>query len=232
MPLTEYSLIPVPEVGKVIPDEVKSGGYFYHEGTEKMVGWYDYLNSGNLTELTKSQFIARELKYNQTHPYLKEDRTPMTEAEVVAFVSDWYDSFFDLNINTNYTPEQLEQIKNKKTENAFITLEKNIDNSNVEVYISSVSANCTFGCDKTTQENIIGINVAISRNVNIPDPIYWNPKGSINPVQVTHDELAEIGGKIFNKKNDNYMVYFGHKSNILSSNDIVYIEKYDFNTGY
>lgn len=232
MPLAEYSLIPVPEVGKVIPNEIKSGGYFYHNDTEKMVGWYDYLSSGNMTELTKSQFIARELKFNQTYPYLKEDGTAMTEAEVEAYVSDWYDNFFESNINLNWTSEQLEQIKSKKTENAFVALEKNIDSSNVSVYISSVSANCTFGCDKTTQENIIGINVALSRNVGIPDPIYWNPKGSINPVQVTHDELSEIGGQIFNKKNDNYIIYFGHKSNILSSNDITYIEKYDFNLGY
>ncbi|MFK5284172.1 hypothetical protein ACI3PL_31795, partial [Lacticaseibacillus paracasei] len=75
--------------------------------------------------------------------------------------------------------------------------------------------------------NIVGIIVAITAGIPIPNPTYWTPKGYPFPILVTHTELITVGGSILNKKNDLYGVYFTHKTNIMMTSDYDEIVAYD-----
>lgn len=245
MAFTEYKLFFRVGIGGTIPEYIKSGGYFLDPDNGTMIGWYskkninfEYDGQKDIIEITLNQMIDRQLEIHQRYPMLLAlegdgmANRVMTEQEVIDTVTNWYNTTLLENIPANPTAENLAEVKSDKLKQAFVYMEKMLDKEVVSLPIASVGANCMFGCDKTTQENIIGINTAIARNVNIPNPTYWTPKNSGEAVVVTHDELATIGGSILVKKNDYYAVYFVHKSNIINATDYEYVVRYDFTTGY
>lgn len=245
MAFTEYKLFFVSGVGGTIPEYIKTGGYFQDPDSGSMIGWYstknikfDYEGQKDIVEITLNQMIERQLEIHQKYPMTTSSEEGemgsrvMTEQEVIDYVTNTYNWIVQENISTNPTAEDLAEVKSDKLKQAFKYMEKMLDNEVVSLPIASVGANCTFGCDKTTQENIIGINTAIARGVNIPNPTYWTPKNSGEAVIVTHNELANIGGSILVKKNDYYAIYFVHKSNIINATDYEYVVRYDFTTGY
>lgn len=132
----------------------------------------------------------------------------------------------------NYTPDQVVELQTKKALAAFAFMETKLELATTQVPIASANAVCNFGCDRVTQENIIGINVAIAVGIPVPNPTQWTPKGYPFPIAVTHTELAYIGGAILNKKNELYTIYFNHKANILMTSDYDTIAAYDVTTGY
>lgn len=130
------------------------------------------------------------------------------------------------------SPTDIVNLQSARITEAFTYMLEKLDDATVNVFITSQNLNCPFGCDKFTQENIIGINTAITVGINIPDPRLWSPKGYPYPVNVSHSELAKIGEAIINKKDELYGVYFYHKSNIMMSSDYLTIYNYNFKLGY
>lgn len=238
MAIVQYKLIYYPTVGGMIPISIKSGGYWPENDT--LIGWSDTIldseiYSAQIKVLSKSEFLERQLRIHSLTPFknITNQETlegvDMTELEVIDTFSQWFDNFVQENFVAS---SSIETLKTDVLNRAFLALERKIETASVNVFISSINTNCPFGCDKTTQDNIIGINVAISRGVNVPNPTYWTPKGYTDPVTITHTELAEIGGAIFNKKNEMYGIYFAHKSSIISSSDPLYVAQYDYTEGY
>ena len=126
----------------------------------------------------------------------------------------------------------LDALKVERVNEAFNKMELFLEDAFVEVPIDSMNASLPFGCDKVTQENIMGINTAINGGIPVPNPTYWTPKGHSTPVQVTHTELKLIGGAILDKKNEYYQQYFIHKAVIMNAVDYNAILLYDYSTGY
>lgn len=132
-----------------------------------------------------------------------------------------------------YTEEDIIAVQELRILDAFKYMETKLEAATVQVPISSANnANRPFGCDQTTQDNIVGVNVAIAVNIPVSDPTYWTPKGYPFPILVTHAELANIGGAILNKKNELYQVYFTHKAAIMMTSDYNEIMTYNVTTGY
>lgn len=130
------------------------------------------------------------------------------------------------------TPQEIVDAQSGKILQAFGYMEQKLSLASIEIPITSANTDCSFGCDQTTQDNIIGIIVAITAGIPIPNPTYWTPKGYPFPILVTHTELITVGGLILNKKNELYTVYFGHKTNIMMSSDYNEIVSYNVTTGY
>ena len=144
----------------------------------------------------------------------------------------WNGTTFNPPTSKTYTPEEIVEIQESKILEAFKYMETQLEIATVSVSISSQNTSCNFGCDKNTQENIIGINTALAVGIPIPNPTNWTPKGYPFPVPVTHTELVMIGGAILNKKNELYTVYFTHKANIMMTSDYDTIQAYNVTTGY
>lgn len=245
MAITEYKLIQKINDGRYIPEFIIDGGYWPSPIDFTIIGWYndepgEFVLEGQpeFVEMTKSQLISRMLAIHNVYPMMKNidiflepsiTPEPLTENEISQMISVWYDDTCARNVSVT---SDINRLKSKKLAQAFKFLEKKIEDAVVEVAIASTGQTHPFGCDRITQENIIGINTAIARNIAIPNPTYWTPKGSPAPITVTHDELAAVGAAILNKKNDLYMIYFGHKSNIMSQTDPVEVAKYDFAIGF
>ena len=89
-----------------------------------------------------------------------------------------------------------------------------------------------WGCDSESQENIIGINLAIAMGVNVPNPRPWTPKGEVTPVMCSYDDLKTIGTALLAAKDAFMAVYFTHKAAIKTSTDSHFIAYYDVSTGW
>lgn len=86
-----------------------------------------------------------------------------------------------------------------------------------------------FGLDRETRENIIGMNVGISRGVIVPTT--WTPKGELNNITVTDNDMKLIGEALLLKKDQYIKVYLAHKKTIMSA-DPATLSGYDVTTGY
>lgn len=227
MAVVEYKLEREPLTGVLaVPPFVKNGGY-WPLPDNTLVGWsfidekVNFVLPATAKVLTKKMFVDRQLAN------IVEGQTV---EQVTADTETWYDEFVTSNL-TDSTID-LAYAKKQRIQQAFSVLEDKLANVVVNVEIASSGNEEPFGCDNTTQNNIIGINAAIAVGVSIPNPMYWTPKGSTTPVAVTHQELADIGSALLNKKNDFYQVYFTHKANINNIANLVDLYKYDYSTGY
>jgi hypothetical protein len=210
-----------------IPSFIKNGGQMPSPVDDTLVGWtysdkeVKYALPSTARVLTRQMFIDRQL----SHAASEIDTT-----ELITQSTNWYDSFVTENV-ANLTLD-IADVKKQRIQEAFSVLENKLNNAVVTVEIASSGNQEPFGCDSTTQNNIIGINAAIAVGVSVPNPMYWTPKGSTTPVAVTHQELADIGSALLNKKNDLYQVYFVHKANINNCSTLDEVYKYDYSLNY
>lgn len=246
MPVVKYKLINTPPGiigprGKTAPPYITDGGHWLNQTDNTLIGWMEdnpefYFDADEVTVVSRTNFVNYLLERHASEPITNGDDPPveLTEQEVVTMAGAWYDNYVNENrvIPPSPTPEQLTSLKRKKQSEAFAVMTEKLDNATVEVPIASAGSNCLFGCDKTTQDNIIGINTAISRNVPVANAVGWMPKGQTTPVMVDHTELAMIGGALLNKKEEYYNVYFTHKAAIFAANDYATIINYDVSSGY
>lgn len=208
------------------PSFIKNGGQMFSPIDETLVGWtynekeVKYALPSTARVLTRQMFIDRHLTiFSESDP-----------EEVTAQATNWYDTFVTENVEK--LTADLADVKKQRIQEAFSVLENKLNNAVVTVEIASSGNEEPFGCDSTTQNNIIGINAAIAVGVSVPNPMYWTPKGSTTPVAVTHQELADIGSALLNKKNDLYQVYFVHKANINNCTTLDEVYKYDYSLNY
>jgi hypothetical protein len=135
----------------------------------------------------------------------------------------------------SYTPPapvfpDINEVKAQKLQNSWDRMTEALENSVITVSIDGVPHN--FGCDSETRDNIIGINVAIAVGLPIPNPRSWMPKGEIEPIAVSHLELAQIGGAILAKKDELIATYFSHKAAIMNETNVEMLLSYDETYGY
>lgn len=208
------------------PSFIKNGGQMFSPIDETLIGWtynekeVKYALPSTARVLTRQMFIDRHLTiFSESDP-----------EEVTAQATNWYDTFVTENVEK--LTADLADVKKQRIQEAFSVLENKLNSAVVTVEIASSGNEEPFGCDSTTQNNIIGINAAIAVGVSVPNPMYWTPKGSTTPVAVTHQELADIGSALLNKKNDLYQVYFVHKANINNCTTLVEVYKYDYSLNY
>ncbi len=86
-----------------------------------------------------------------------------------------------------------------------------------------------FGLDRETRENIIGMNTAISRGITVPTT--WTPKGELDNITITDDDMKLVGEALLNKKDQYIKVYLTHKKTLLTA-DPKTLAGYDVTTGY
>lgn len=208
------------------PSFIKNGGQMFSPSDDSLVGWtysdkeVKYALPSTARVLTRQMFIDRHFTiFPESDP-----------EEVTTQATNWYDSFVSENV-ANLTLD-IADVKKQRIQEAFSVLESKLNSAVVNVEIASSGNEEPFGCDSTTQNNIIGINAAIAVGVSVPNPMYWTPKGSTTPVAVTHQELADIGSALLNKKNDYYQVYFVHKANINNCTTLDEVYKYDYSLNY
>lgn len=97
----------------------------------------------------------------------------------------------------------------------------------------------TFGADKESRENILGLCTAIANEHagllpqgTIPNPRPYYPKGATTPFAFPHEGILAIGAAMLLVK-DTYMArYFAHKSAIKALSTREEVEAYDVTTGW
>lgn len=235
------------------PPWLKDGGHHYSPIDQSLIGWslepeeVSYFIPKEFKRLCRGEFIKRQLHINDLNPARKfigdprkgldfggltdnpDDYVLVTQQEIIDEAGQWYDNYVT-EMAQSLPQYAIDRLKKETIQNAFKYLESVVEDSIVIVSISG--QNQTFGTDKVTQDNIVGINTAISVGIDVSNPTMWTPKGSVTPVPVTHQELAAIGGAILNKKDELYQVYFTHKSAINNLVETVDILKYDYSGGY
>lgn len=81
----------------IVPEWVEDGGYFYDTATHTMLGWSpnlanrEYYIPDSVVVLTKQDAIDRVLAMHHINNMLDVDNNPMSDADVTALVSNWYD---------------------------------------------------------------------------------------------------------------------------------------------
>ena len=108
MPIVEYKMhVVTNKGGATAPLWVEDGGYHTSPIDKTKVGWVlpeanrEYYVPDTVVELSKSQFVARQLAIHAVQPFLTitdENGDPveeheMTDAEVTTEMETWYDSF-------------------------------------------------------------------------------------------------------------------------------------------
>lgn len=73
-----------------------------------------------------------------------------------------------------------------------------------------------FECNQDTIENINSINTMISRNLPVPNPRSYTPKGETSPVNLTHDDFGLIGLELAMNKDKYFQAYATHKTIITN----------------
>lgn len=243
MPVIEYKLLRVGRNAYQAPEYIDDGGHWQSQIDGTLIGWRRYAEDVDFhlpdqdRELSKAEFIARQLAIHAEYPMMSDDETPveLTEQQVTDQSSLWYQNYLVEQgaIPTNPTQEDIITLQTKKIALAFAEMEKRLNEAAVTVPIASQpEVTCTFGCDAVSQNNIIGVNTAIASQIPVPNPTFWTPKGFPFPVEITHTELAYVGGAVLNKKNEYYGVYFTHKASILMTSDYGDLVDYDYTTGY
>ena len=110
MPVVEYKMHAVNAKGSAsAPLWVDDGGYYSSPIDKTKIGWVlpeadrEYYVPDTVTELSKSQFVTRQLAIHAVQPFMNDgpmedgeeddDPTEMTNDEVTAAMESWYDSF-------------------------------------------------------------------------------------------------------------------------------------------
>lgn len=108
MPVVEYKMhVVTNKGGATAPLWVDDGGYHTSPIDKTKVGWVlpeanrEYYVPDTVVELSKSEFVARQLAIHAVQPFLTitdENGDPveeheMTDAEVTTEMETWYDSF-------------------------------------------------------------------------------------------------------------------------------------------
>jgi len=108
MPVVEYKLEAVTNKGgATAPLWVDDGGYWSSPIDKTKVGWVlpeadrEYYVPDTVIELSKSQFVTRQLAIHAVRPFLSMtddngepvEEHEMTEVEVTTDAEEWYDSF-------------------------------------------------------------------------------------------------------------------------------------------
>lgn len=237
MPVVKYKLIRVRD-GMTAPEYIKDGGHMGNSNDYTLIGWTEDdpeygFDESQVEVISKTDFVEDQVSQIESFPFQRLG-VEVTEAEYRTAMETWYDNYVTQNrvIPQSPTQKQLDALKKKKQAEAFAAMSKKLEDAVVEVPIASAAANLQFGCDKTTQDNIIGVNAAIARNVPVGNTVSWMPKGQTTPANLTQNELAAVGGALLNKKEEYYNVYFTHKAAIYSANDYATIINLDVTTGY
>lgn len=124
----------------------------------------------------------------------------------------------------------LNKAKENKIKLAWTEFERRYETAVVTIPVSA--GTYSFGCDKETRDNILGINTAIAIGIPISNPRPWTPQGIVIPIDVTHADLALIGAAILSKKDELINTYFFHKAMISAQIDIMSVANYDYSTGW
>jgi hypothetical protein len=124
----------------------------------------------------------------------------------------------------------LAELKKHKVNQVWNEMYNRLENYAVEVSVNSVSY--SWGCDRESRENIMGINTAINADILIPNPRAWTPKGALLPVECTHSDFIAIGGALLSAKDDFMQAYFIHKATIMMSDNANTVKTYDYSSGW
>lgn len=95
--ILEYMLIKENDKMRA-PSWVEDGGYFRDPDNFTMVGWTpaegvrEYYVPDTVLKLTLEQLVARVLDINSRYPMKNMDDVVLTDEEVIAMVTAWYNS--------------------------------------------------------------------------------------------------------------------------------------------
>ena len=110
MPVVEYKMhVVTNKGGATAPLWVDDGGYHTSPIDKTKIGWVlpeadrEYYVPDTVTELSKSEFVTRQLAIHAVQPFLTQDilnedgeeveQTEMTNDQVTTEMESWYDSF-------------------------------------------------------------------------------------------------------------------------------------------
>lgn len=88
-----------------------------------------------------------------------------------------------------------------------------------------------FGTDVVTQDNVTKVMVGVIAGV-VPNPRPWTPKGALEPISVTHADIALIGAAMLSQVDANIQNYLTHKRNIMDLTAAADVTAYDITTGW
>lgn len=125
------------------------------------------------------------------------------------------------------TEKDIEQFKPDLINKAWQLFQEKFYSSIITVQTSV--GQYQFQCNQDTIENINSINTMISRNLPVPNPRPYTPKGQTQAVNFTHDDFGIIGLQLALNKDLYFQSYANHKIAItqLTQNDFETLINYD-----
>lgn len=87
-----------------------------------------------------------------------------------------------------------------------------------------------FGCDAVTQDNLQKAILGVLTGMT-PNPRPWTPKGHLEPVMLTHDDIKAAASAVGARYDATIQAYLAHKAQILSS-DHAALAAYNLDTGW
>lgn len=98
------------------------------------------------------------------------------------------------------------------------------------VLVQTSAGELPFGADATTQANLEKVLLGILAGL-VPDPRPWTPKGALQPVMLTHNDLKAVAAAIGARYDALVQAYLVHKSVILQA-DRAALDAYNLDTGW
>lgn len=92
--------------------------------------------------------------------------------------------------------------------------------------------NFPFGTSAYTREVVSGLINGINAGIPIPDPRPLTPKGALEPINVSHEDIKKIAAAIIVKMDQLHSVYADHKKAILQSTVAANCAKLDVTTNW
>lgn len=86
--------------------------------------------------------------------------------------------------------------------------------------------------DANAVGNISGVVLMIAAGVSVPNPRPWTPKGSLQPVDITHAELVGLGATIALRKDALFAIKKAKQAAVAAMTDPHEIDAYDATTGW
>ncbi len=86
--------------------------------------------------------------------------------------------------------------------------------------------------DANAVGNISGVVLMIAAGVPVPNPRPWTPKGSLQPVDITHAELVGLGAAIAVRKDALFAIKKAKQAAVSALTDPQEIDAYDVGAGW
>lgn len=152
------------------------------------------------------------------------DITPTSPPQIL-YEENWkWDFQTNKWIDFRTDSEILVSYKKITIANAWNVCMMKLDEATIDITTSA--GTYSYGMDFATQDNVMKMLLGVLSNTT-PNPRNFTPKGKLNPISVTHDDIKTIAQSVGSKYDAFMSSYILHKKNISLKETVQEVIDYD-----